>query len=35
MMNLHYRNTIDDDKTIAEFWNLTPELAPEVRPLMG
>ena len=24
MMNRHYRHTIDDDKTIAEFWNLTP-----------
>lgn len=24
MMNRHYRNIIDDEKTIAEFWNLTP-----------
>lgn len=24
MMNRHYRDTIDDEKTIAEFWNLTP-----------
>ncbi len=25
MMNRHYRDTIDDEKTIAEFWSLTPE----------
>lgn len=24
MMNRHYRDTIDDEKTVAEFWNLTP-----------
>lgn len=24
MMNRHYRDTIDDEKTIAEFWSLTP-----------
>ncbi len=24
MMNLHYRDTIDDDKTISAFWDLTP-----------
>ena len=24
MLNLHYRHTIDDDKTIKEFWDLTP-----------
>ena len=24
MMNRHYRDNIDDDKTVAEFWNLTP-----------
>jgi hypothetical protein len=24
MMNRHYRDSIDDDKTIAEFWSLTP-----------
>lgn len=24
MMDRHYRDTIDDEKTIAEFWNLTP-----------
>lgn len=24
MMDRHYRDTIDDDKTIAEFWSLTP-----------
>lgn len=24
MMNRHYRDIIDDDKTIAEFWSLTP-----------
>ena len=24
MMNRHYRQTIDDEKTVAEFWNLTP-----------
>jgi len=24
MMNRHYRDTIDDDETIAEFWSLTP-----------
>ncbi|MCU0749475.1 MAG: hypothetical protein MUF13_08020 [Akkermansiaceae bacterium] len=24
MMNRHYRDIIDDEKTIAEFWNLTP-----------
>ncbi len=23
-MNLHYRDTIDDDETIAAFWDLTP-----------
>lgn len=25
MMNRHYRHTIDDDQTVSEFWNLTPE----------
>lgn len=25
MMNRHYRDTIDDDETIAAFWALTPE----------
>jgi len=25
MMDRHYRDTIDDEKTIAEFWDLTPE----------
>jgi len=25
MMNLHYRNSIDDEKILKEFWNLTPE----------
>jgi integrase len=25
MMNQHYRHTIDDEKAIREFWNLTPE----------
>ena len=25
MMNQHYRNTIDDEKTIAAFWALTPK----------
>jgi integrase len=24
MMNRHYRDSIDDDKTVAEFWSLTP-----------
>jgi integrase len=24
MMNRHYRDTIDDEKTVAEFWSLTP-----------
>lgn len=24
MMNQHYRNTIDDEKTIVDFWDLTP-----------
>lgn len=24
MMNRHYRDTIDDEKTIGEFWSLTP-----------
>ena len=24
MMNRHYRDSIDDEKTVAEFWNLTP-----------
>ena len=24
MMNLHYRHTIDDEKAVKEFWNLTP-----------
>ncbi|MCP5545252.1 MAG: hypothetical protein H7A49_15255 [Akkermansiaceae bacterium] len=24
MMDRHYRDTIDDEETIAEFWNLTP-----------
>jgi integrase len=24
MMNRHYRDTIDNEKTVAEFWNLTP-----------
>jgi len=24
MMNRHYRDTIDDDKTVTDFWNLTP-----------
>lgn len=24
MMNRHYRDTIDDDKAVTEFWNLTP-----------
>lgn len=24
MMNRHYRDTIDDEKTIAEFWSLSP-----------
>lgn len=32
MMNRHYRNMIDDDKTIAEFWNLTPEKLLETKP---
>jgi integrase len=25
MMNRHYRDTIDDEKTVLEFWSLTPE----------
>lgn len=25
MMNRHYRDSIDDDKTVVEFWNLTPK----------
>ena len=25
MMNRHYRDIIDDDQTVSEFWNLTPE----------
>ncbi|GAA5117582.1 hypothetical protein JIN84_17170 [Luteolibacter yonseiensis] len=25
MMDRHYRNTIEDEKTLADFWNLTPE----------
>lgn len=25
MMNRHYRNTIDDERTVAEFWRLTPK----------
>jgi integrase len=25
MMNRHYRNTIEEEKTVTEFWDLTPE----------
>jgi integrase len=32
MMNRHYRNTIDDAKTVTEFWDLTPEKLLEKKP---
>jgi len=32
MMNLHYRNTIGDGKTVAEFWNLTPAKLLKIKP---
>ena len=32
MMNLHYRDTIDDDETVAEFWDLTPQKLHAKKP---
>ena len=32
MMNRHYRNTIDEEKTVTEFWNLTPEKLLKKKP---
>ena len=32
MMNLHYRNTIGDGKTVAEFWDLTPAKLLKTQP---
>ena len=32
MMNLHYRDTVDDDGTIAEFWSLTPARIRAAKP---
>lgn len=31
-MNRHYRDTIDDEKTIAEFWSLTPKKLRAKKP---
>jgi integrase len=32
MMDLHYRNTIDDEKIIKEFWDLTPTKVVATKP---
>jgi integrase len=32
MMDLHYRNSIDEEKTVTEFWDLTPERLLKKRP---
>ena len=32
MMNRHYRDTVDDDETIEEFWNLTPAKIRKEKP---
>ena len=32
MMNQHYRNSIDDEKTIKAFWNLTPTKLVATKP---
>ncbi len=32
MMNRHYRDTIDDERIITEFWNLTPTKLQETPP---
>ena len=32
MLNQHYRHTIDDEKTITEFWALTPQKLMAKKP---
>jgi len=32
MMDRHYRNSIDDEKTITEFWSLTPAKVMKTKP---
>jgi hypothetical protein len=32
MMNRHYRDVVDDDETVAEFWSLTPAKIRKEKP---
>jgi integrase len=34
MMDLHYRNTIDEERTVTEFWGLTPTKLLKKRPVI-
>jgi integrase len=34
MMDLHYRNSIDDEKTVTEFWTLTPTKLLKKKPVI-
>jgi hypothetical protein len=34
MMDLHYRNSIDEEKTVTEFWDLTPTKLLKKKPVI-